>query len=46
MIIYAYLLAHFGRLAQGSILDLPLSQHEQIWCLNRVINILSIVPIL
>ena len=46
MIIYAYFWLIFDRPAQGSIFDLPLSLHEQIWHLNRVISILSIVPIL
>ena len=35
----------FNRPAQGSVLDLPLSWQEQIWCLNRVISHLSTVPI-
>ena len=38
MIIYAYFQLIFGRLAQGGVLDLPLSWHEQIWHLNRGSN--------
>ena len=36
---YVYFWLIFSRLAQGGVLDLPISQHEQIWCLNRVISI-------
>ena len=39
MIIYAYFWLIYGRPTEGGVLDLPLSQHEQIWCLNGVISI-------
>ena len=43
VIIYANLfiyLVDFDRLTQGTLLDLPLGCHEQIWCLHRVIRVL------
>ena len=39
MIIYIYFQLSFGRPTQEGVLDLPLSQHEQIWYLNKVISI-------
>ena len=45
MIIYVYFWSIFDRPAQGSVLDLPLSWQEQIWCLSRVISVLSTVTI-
>ena len=39
MIIYAYFWPIFNMLAQGCVLDLPLSLQEQMWHLKRVISI-------
>ena len=39
MIIYVYFWLIFNRLGQGNVLDLSLSQHQQIWHINRVISI-------
>ena len=39
MVIYAYFWFIFNRQTQGSVLDLPLSQQEQIWHLNEFIRV-------
>ena len=39
MLIYEYFWFIFIRQTQGSVLDLPLSQQEQIWYLNEVIRV-------
>ena len=44
MTIYAHFQSIFDRLTQGNLLDLLLSQHEQIWHPNKVISIEVLYP--
>ena len=46
MVIYSIFLIISNRLAKWTVLDLPPSQHQQIWCLNRVIIDLNTVSVI
>ena len=39
MLNYVYFWLIFGRAVQTGVIDLALSQLDQIWCLNRVISV-------